>query len=74
MVISSFQDKISQTLLSANEKCNYVEKINDLENKCQVWMCKYNELYNKYLHLEYKFLNFEKEKRGKKKEKSNFLV
>lgn len=69
MIISSFQDKISQTLLSSKEKCNYIEKINELENKCQNWRSKYNDLHNKYLQLEFKLLNFEKEKHGKNREK-----
>lgn len=44
-----------------NEKSNYIKKIFDIENKCQNWMDKYDELQYKYLRLESKCIHIEKE-------------
>ncbi|XP_022178218.1 myosin-1-like isoform X2 [Myzus persicae] len=63
----STQDKISELhqMLNFdqtnNGKTNYLKKILELENKCQYWMDKYDELHEKYLRLESKRIRIEKE-------------
>jgi len=49
-----------------NEKTNYLKKILEVEDKCQYWIDKYNELQEKYLRLESKHVRIEKENCGKK--------
>lgn len=67
MLMSSVQNKISelQPMLDFNqiihEKSNYVKKILEIEYKCQYWMDKYNDLHEKYIKLESKCVNVEKE-------------
>lgn len=61
MHISSLQDKIRDTTSSFNEKSYYIKKIFEIENKCQNWMDKYDELYDKYLRLESKCVHIEKD-------------
>ncbi|XP_026809526.1 tropomyosin-like [Rhopalosiphum maidis] len=46
---------------TSNEKTNYIKKILEVENKCQYWMDKYDELHDKYLLLESKRVRIEKE-------------
>uniref|UniRef100_A0A2S2NL07 Uncharacterized protein n=1 Tax=Schizaphis graminum TaxID=13262 RepID=A0A2S2NL07_SCHGA len=46
---------------TSNEKMNYIKKILEVENKCQYWMDKYDELHDKYLLLESKSVHIEKE-------------
>jgi len=48
-----------------NEKTNYIKKILEVENKCQYWIDKYDELHEKYLRLEAKCVRIEKENCGK---------
>jgi len=48
-----------------NEKTNYIKKILEVENKCQYWTDKYDELHEKYLRLEAKRVRIEKENCGK---------
>jgi len=64
--MSSVQNKIDElheTYLNQtyDEKTNYFKKISEIENKCQRWTNKYNELYDKYLRLEAKCVNIEQE-------------
>lgn len=44
-----------------NEKMNYIKSILESENKGRYWMDKYDELYDKYLLLESKYVHAEKE-------------
>ncbi|XP_060842329.1 putative leucine-rich repeat-containing protein DDB_G0290503 isoform X4 [Rhopalosiphum padi] len=46
---------------TSDEKTNYIKKILEVENKCQYWMDKYDELHDKYLLLESKRIRIEKE-------------
>ncbi|XP_025202870.1 putative leucine-rich repeat-containing protein DDB_G0290503 [Melanaphis sacchari] len=46
---------------TSNEKMNYLKKALEVENKCQYWMDKYDELHDKYLLLESKRVHIEKE-------------
>ncbi|XP_060871625.1 putative leucine-rich repeat-containing protein DDB_G0290503 [Metopolophium dirhodum] len=70
MYTPSIQNKISELhqMLNFdqtnNEKTNYLKKILEVENKCQYWIDKYNELHEKYLRLEAKRLRIEKENCG----------
>lgn len=49
-----------------NEKINYVKNILEIEQKGRHWMDKYDELYEKYLRLESKYMHAEKENCSKK--------
>ncbi|VVC35378.1 Hypothetical protein CINCED_3A004784 [Cinara cedri] len=66
-MMSSLQNKISELyhMLNINQsiegKSNNLKKILEVENKCQYWMDKYDELNEKYLRLESKYVNVEKE-------------
>lgn len=51
---------------TSDEKTNYIKKILEVENKCQYWMDKYDELHDKYLLLESKRIRIEKENCSKK--------
>lgn len=44
-----------------DEKTNYLKIILEEENKCQHWIDKYDELHGKYLRLESKYVDVEKE-------------
>ncbi|XP_060841839.1 putative leucine-rich repeat-containing protein DDB_G0290503 isoform X1 [Rhopalosiphum padi] len=46
---------------TSDEKTNYTKKILEVENKCQYWIDKYDELHDKYLLLESKRIRIEKE-------------
>jgi len=62
------QNKISEPhqIINFDEKANYLKKILEAENKCQYWIDKYDELYDKYLLLESKHFHVEKENCSKK--------
>ncbi|XP_029342112.1 putative leucine-rich repeat-containing protein DDB_G0290503 [Acyrthosiphon pisum] len=70
MYTPSIQNKISELhqMLNFdqtnNEKTNYLKKILEVENKCQYWTDKYDELHEKYLRLEAKRVRIEKENCG----------
>ncbi|KAF0759020.1 protein BCAP-like isoform X1 [Aphis craccivora] len=66
--IPSMQNKISEPhqIINFDEKANYLKKILEAENKCQYWIDKYDELYDKYLLLESKHFHVEKENCSKK--------
>jgi hypothetical protein len=49
-----------------NEKINYAKSILEIENKGRHWKDKYDELYEKYLRLESKYMLAEKENCSKK--------
>lgn len=65
---SSVQNKNSEPhqIINFDEKANYLKKILEVENKCQYWMDKYDELYDKYLLLESKRFSVERENCSKK--------
>jgi len=71
MYTPSIQNKISELhqMLNFdqtnNGKTNYLKKILEVENKCQYWTDKYDELHEKYLRLEAKRVCIEKENCGK---------
>lgn len=71
-MMSSFQNKISELhhMLNIDQsidgKTKYLKKIIEVENKCQHWMDKYDQLHEKYLRLESKYVNVEKENCSKK--------
>lgn len=68
MSVQNAIDEIDQKLnyyQANNKKSNYLKKILDVENKCQYWMDKYDEIHNKYLRLESKNMRIEKENCGK---------
>ncbi|XP_050053837.1 uncharacterized protein LOC114129145 isoform X3 [Aphis gossypii] len=59
----SIQNKNSEPhhIINFDEKANYLKRILEVENKCQYWIDKYDELYDKYLLLESKHFHVEKE-------------
>lgn len=57
----SEQQQMTNTNQIINENSIYLKKILELENKCQHWIDKYDEMHDRYLRIESKCVNIEKE-------------
>lgn len=70
MSVQNTIDEIGQIMnfhQTNNKQSIYLKKILEVENKCQYWMDKYDELHIKYDQLEFKYMRTEKENCGKSK-------
>lgn len=52
---------MSSTNQFINDNSIYLKKIFELEIKCQQWMNKYDMMHDKYLQMESKCVNIEKD-------------
>lgn len=72
MYMSNIKDKISKLnkILNSDQtndqNSNNLQNIFEVENKCQYWIDKYNELHKQYFQLETKCVLVEKENCSKK--------
>lgn len=64
-IISELQQTLN-TNQTIHENSNFLKRIIEVDNKCQHWMDKYDELHDRYLRLESKCIDIEKENCGKK--------